>query len=198
MFCNKCGAKNADDALFCEKCGKKFDNTTEEETLVAVKLSPVHNDEEETIYSIRPTLIFVKAGYVLAVLGGLLLAVILAVLGAFSSYLLLSSGAVVLLGLSFLLIPAYYHLKQKMVRYTLTDSKMEIDEGLINKTTRNVPLKIIQDVTVSANFYQRMLGFGNVEIENANENDGLIVLKNINSPREYADKLLKQMRRLHK
>jgi uncharacterized membrane protein YdbT with pleckstrin-like domain len=198
MFCNKCGASNADDALFCEKCGKQFGGAAEEETLVAVKSPDASDDEEVTIYSIRPTLMFVKAGYVLAVLGGLLLAVLLAVLGAFSSYLLVSSGVVVVLGLSFLLIPAYYHIRQKMVRYTLTDSKIEIDEGLINKTTRNVPLRIIQDVTVSANFYQRMLGFGNIEIENANENDGVIVLRNVNSPKEYADKLLKQMRLLNK
>jgi uncharacterized membrane protein YdbT with pleckstrin-like domain len=80
----------------------------------------------------------------------------------------------------------------------LTDSKVEIDEGLMSKTTRNIPLRIIQDVTVSANFMQRMLGFGNIIIENANENDTKIVLKNINSPKEYASALLKQMRRLNK
>lgn len=199
MFCNKCGTRNADDAVFCQKCGNRFDQEPEEETIVAVKPGqPAADEEEAVIFAIRPTLMFVKAGYVLAVLGGLLLAVVLAVLGAFSSYLLVSSGIVVLLGLSFLLIPAYYHLRQKMVRYTLTDAKIEIDQGLISKTTRNVPLRIIQDVTVSANVFQRMLGFGNIEIENANENDGVIVLKNINSPKEYADKLLKQMRLLNK
>jgi uncharacterized membrane protein YdbT with pleckstrin-like domain len=190
--------KNADDALFCEKCGRQFNGETEEETVIALKPGHLGGDEELTIYSIRPTLIFVKAGYVLAVLGGLFLAVLLALLGTFSSYFLVSSGVVVVLGLSFLLIPAYYHLRQKMILYTLTDSKIEIDEGLISKTTRNVPLRIIQDVTVSANFLQRMLGFGHIEIENANENDGVIVLRNINSPKEHADKLLKQMRLLNK
>jgi hypothetical protein len=37
-----------------------------------------------------------------------------------------------------------------MIRYTLTDSKIEIDYGLIARTTRNIPLAKIQDVTVSA------------------------------------------------
>ena len=69
-----------------------------------------------------------------------------------------------------------------MVRYTLTDSKIEIDEGFISKTTRNVPLRTIQDVTVSATIPQRMLGFGNLIIENAGETTVKIVLKNINSP----------------
>jgi uncharacterized membrane protein YdbT with pleckstrin-like domain len=211
MFCIKCGAKNSDEAVFCQKCGNKFETpeADEEETQVARKPSGIarrpaadieatDDDDEEKIFSIRPTLIFVKVGYALAVVAGLLLAAVLAMLGAFLSYPLLSSGGVVLLGLSLLIIPAYYHLQQKMVRYTLTDSKVEIDEGLLNKTTRNVPLRIIQDVTVSANFTQRLLGFGNVEIENANESDEKVILRNINSPKEYAQILLKQMRKLNK
>ncbi len=204
MFCIKCGAKNSDEAVFCQKCGNRFEAVDEEETQVARRATDLGEDSEqaedteENIFSIRPTLIFVKLGYVLAVIGGLLLAALLALLGTFSASFIVSSIAVVLLGLSLLLIPAYFHLKQKMVRYTLTDSKVEIDEGLFNKTTRNVPLRIIQDVTVSANFMQRMLGFGDVEIENANESDARIVLKNINSPKEHAQILLKQMRKLNK
>ena len=201
MFCIKCGAKNSEEAVFCQKCGHKFDVADEEETQLAQKIVDnidIDSDEEKAVFSIHPTLMFVKMGYVLAAFGGLLLAALLGVLGSFSSYFWVSSGIVVLLGLSFLLIPAYFHLKQKMVRYTLTDSKVEIDEGLLNKKTRNVPLRIIQDVTVSANFIQRMLGFGNVEIENANENDAKIVLKNINSPKKHAKTLLKQMRKLNK
>jgi uncharacterized membrane protein YdbT with pleckstrin-like domain len=104
----------------------------------------------------------------------------------------------VLAGLSLLLIPAFYQLKRKLVRYTLTDSKIEIDEGLISKTTRNVPLRTIQDVTVSATVVQRMLGFGNLIIENAGETESRIILKNINSPKKYADILLKQMRQLNR
>lgn len=199
MYCNKCGTENADDAVFCEKCGKKFESRGEEETLVAQRSdSPAAEDDEEIIFSIRPTLMFVISGYVLAVIGGVLLAVLLAFLGAFLSYPLLSGGAVVLLCLSLLLIPAYYHVRQKMVKYTLTDSKIEIDEGLLNKTTRNVPLRIIQDVTVSANAFQRVLGVGDIEVENANENDSLIVLRNINSPKEQAQNILRQMRLLNK
>jgi hypothetical protein len=41
-----------------------------------------------------------------------------------------------------------------------------------------------------------MLGFGNLIIENANESDGKVILKNINSPKQFADILLKQMRQL--
>ncbi len=200
MFCIKCGSKNSEEAIFCQKCGHRFEHLDEEETKISVSSTSSANEvvnPEERVFSIRPTLLFVKLGYILAVIGAFLLVGLVAlVVPLFANPF--SALAAVFLGLSLLLIPAFYHLKQKMVRYTLTDAKVEIDEGLVNKTTRNVPLRIIQDVTVSANFMQRMLGFGNIEIENANESDSKIILRNINSPKNHAKILLNQMRKLNK
>ncbi len=201
MFCTKCGANNSDEAIYCQKCGKLLE--AEEETRIARKNLPVKNltavddDEEREIFSIRPTLMFVKLGYVSAIVGAFLLVALLAAFGLLTQ-INISSLLVVLFGLSLLLIPAYYHLKNKTVKYTLTDSKVEINKGLISHTTRNLPLRSIQDVVVKATVPQRLLGFGDIVIENATEEDEEIVLKNINSPKKYADILLKQMRRLNK
>lgn len=201
MFCIKCGAKNSLEAIYCQKCGALLE--AEEETRIArhtkiEKIETPNSDEaEREIFSIRPTLMFVKIGYALAVLGALLLVAIISFISINTS-LEISALISVLAGLSLLLIPAFFHLKQKLVRFTLTDSKIEIDEGFISKTTRNVPLRTIQDITVSASVPQRMLGFGNLIIENAGETGGKIVLKNINTPKKYADVLLKQMRSLNK
>jgi uncharacterized membrane protein YdbT with pleckstrin-like domain len=198
MFCTKCGANNSDEAVYCQKCGTVLE--AEEETRIARSIRTETNDSEDVerqIFSIRPTLVFVKIGYGLAVLGALLLVGLLSMI----SQLLdvdIHWAFSVLAGLSLLLIPAYFHLKHKLVSYTLTDAKIAIDEGLISHTTRNVPLRTIQDVTVTATVPQRLLGFGNLIIENAGETDSKIVLKNINSPKKYADVLLKQMRRLNK
>jgi uncharacterized membrane protein YdbT with pleckstrin-like domain len=101
----------------------------------------------------------------------------------------------VILGLLLLLIPGYYHLRRSLVKYRLTDAKIEIDSGLVAQTTRNVPLGRIQDVTVARTIPQRLLGFGDIVIDNASEDGGKIVLKDIDSPREYADRILGQMRR---
>ena len=135
---------------------------------------------------------FVKVGYALAALGALFLA-------AFTSVFLSSWISVwlsVFIGLLLFLIPAYYHFMRKMVSYKLTESKLEIDEGFISRTTRSVPIRRIQDVTVSSTVLQRMLGFGNLTIDNASDDGGKVVLKNINTPKFYADVLLRQMRRL--
>ncbi|MEP6901255.1 MAG: PH domain-containing protein [Actinomycetota bacterium] len=193
MFCTKCGANNSDEAVYCQKCGSALE--AEEETRVARKFSAETGGESEEIkvFSISPTLMFVKMGYVLAALGALLLVAFFSVFISSVSTLI-----AVLFGLALFLIPAYYHLRQKMVRYTLTDAKVEIDEGFIFQNSRNVPLRSIQDVSVSSTITQRMLGFGNLVIDNASEDGGKVILKNINTPKKYADVLLKQMRLLDK
>ena len=199
MFCQKCGAKNSDEAVYCKKCGLPLE--LEEETRVAKKetgaTESAAESEETQVFSISPTLKFVKIGYGLAVLGAILLVALVVFISNVAS-LVISPWISVLLGLLLLLIPAYFHFRQKMIRYTLTDSKVEIDEGFIFQNSRNVPLRSIQDVSVSSTITQRMLGFGDVVIDNASEDGGKIVLKNINTPKKYADVLLKQMRLLDK
>ena len=193
MFCTKCSAKNSDEAVYCQKCGTAL--VAEEETRVARKFSAETDAESEElkVFSISPTLMFVKVGYGLAAIGALLLVAFFSVfISAVPTWI------AVLLGLALFLIPAFYHLRQKMVRYTLTDAKIEIDEGFIFQNSRNVPLRSIQDVSVSSTITQRMLGFGNLVIDNASEDGGKIILKDINTPKKYADILLKQMRLLNK
>ncbi len=199
MFCTNCGSKNSVEAIYCQKCGKMLE--AEEETRIArpskIQVSTAENDEERHIFSVSPTMLFVKIGYGLTIFGALLLVAAL----TFFDQLIginISGWIYVLFGLALLLIPAFYHFRQKLIRYTLTDAKIEIDRGLISKQTRNVPLRTIQDVTVAATPAQRLFGLGDLIIENANENDGKIILKNINSPKKYADVLLKQMRQLNK
>ena len=201
-FCTKCGAQNSDEAVYCQKCGALLEH--EEETRIArppkfdLKSGEidfrkrVKGDDELEIFTIRPTLLFVKIGYSLATLGAFL------IVALFSYFTEMPAWFSVLLGLATFLVPLYFHLRKKLIRYTLTDAKIEIDEGFISRTTRNVPLRTIQDVTIKATVWQRVLGFGDLVIENAGEKDSEIVLKDINSPRKHADILLRQMRRLER
>jgi len=138
-------------------------------------------------------MLFIKIGYAAAVLGAILLTILLNMIRFVEIPLYISLP----LALSLLLIPAYKHLRRNMIRYTLTDSKIETDYGLIARTTRNIPLVKIQDVTVSASILQRLLGFGDVVVDNASELGGTTVLHNINNPRHYADLVLREMRDRH-
>jgi uncharacterized membrane protein YdbT with pleckstrin-like domain len=191
MHCSNCGSYVPPGVRFCSGCGSPASDP--EATRIARIQSgiPVPADEdddlEQIIFTVRPTMIFIKLGYVLAAIGAIGLVFLLALTP-------LPSWISVLLALSLLLIPAYYHLRRNMVRYTLTDAKMEIDTGLIARTTRNIPLSKIQDVTVSASIPQRILGFGDLIVDNASELGGTTILHNISKPRHYADLLLRELR----
>jgi membrane protein YdbS with pleckstrin-like domain len=194
MHCSNCGSYIPPGVRFCSGCGSAANDpeiTRLARTQSGMSLEHAATGEmEHTIFSVRPTLIFIKLGYLLAVLGGIALVVLLALIPV-------SPLISIPLGLALLLIPAYFHLKRNMIRYTLTDAKMEIDTGLVARTTRNIPLSKIQDVTVSASIPQRLLGFGDLIVDNASEVGGTIVMHNINKPRHYADLLLRELRRWH-
>jgi membrane protein YdbS with pleckstrin-like domain len=145
---------------------------------------------EKEIFKVRPTLFFIKIGYALAAVAAVLLTIL------FTNTSLSPYWYVWLpIAMAPLLLPAYYHIKRNMVQYVLTNHKLEIDEGFLARTTRNFPLRNIQDVTVSSTIMQRLLGYGNVVIDNASDIGGETVLKNIQTPRQYADMILREMRR---
>jgi uncharacterized membrane protein YdbT with pleckstrin-like domain len=193
MTCSSCGAYVTPSVRFCSNCGAPSGDP--EATRIARLQSRAlefnsDQDLEQTIFTVRPTMIFIKAGYALAVLGGIALVFLLATIG-------LPAWISILLALALLIIPAYYHVRRHMIRYTVTDSKLQIDTGLIARTTRNIPLSKVQDVTVSASIPQRLLGFGDIIVDNASEIGGSTVMHNISSPRHYADLLLRELRRWH-
>jgi uncharacterized membrane protein YdbT with pleckstrin-like domain len=203
MHCINCGTHIPAGQRFCGGCGALAPDP--EVTRIArppQNVSPppssparreASTEIERTIFTTRPTMLFIKIGYVAAALGGILLAALFALI----PWISIPWWVWLPLALGLLLIPAYYHLKRNMVSYTLTDSKIEIDEGLIARKTRNIPLRNIQDVTVSANIPQRLLGYGNLVIDNASEYGGTTILRNIHDPRHHADLLLRELRRWH-
>lgn len=190
MYCNKCGTENPADAVYCKKCGTLLE--PEDETRVAMRprVVDITNDEPQRIFSIAPTLKFVYAGYALAVVSAFILVALLSI------FLPVLGIWIVVLGAAILLVPAYFHLRQRLVRYSLSDAMIEIDRGLISRTTQNIPLRRVQDVTVTATLFQRLLGYGDITIDNASEDGGKVVLDDVDSPRKYADQIIRQMRKL--
>ena len=219
--CTDCGARLTSGARFCAACGAAADpevtrfapGLSGEETRVAAprprpveplqvrpapavperpaEPRPPNDAEEQTVFTVRPTLLFVKVGYALAALGAFLVIALL----AWQPWLAVPFYVSLPLALALFVIPAYKHLMRNTVRYTLTDSKIEIDQGFISRTTRNLPLRNIQDVSVTTSIPQRLLRFGNVVIDNASEVGGTTVLRDIPDPRRHADQILRELRR---
>jgi membrane protein YdbS with pleckstrin-like domain len=222
--CHNCGAAMTQGARFCAACGAPADSEqtryaadfASDETRVAAPRPraveplpvqplpvesvqsppPARRDDatdagEKVVFTVRPTLLFIKIGYALAALGAFALVALL----AWQHWVSVPVYVSVPLALALLLIPAYKHLMRNAVRYTLTDSKIEMDRGFISRTTRNIPLRNIQDVTVTSTIPQRLLRFGDLVIDNASETGGKTVLHNIPDPRRHADLLLRELRR---
>ena len=196
MHCTNCGTYIAPGNRFCAGCGQpavdpemtRLQRPQVAEPPQRTRAPEESSEIERTIFQTRPTLLFVKIGYGLAALCAIVLVGLL-------SLTPVPWWISVPLALALLLIPAFYHVKRNTVVYTMTDSKIEIDQGLIARTTRNIPLRNIQDVTVSATIPQRLMGFGDLIIDNASETGGSTILRNINNPRHYADLLLRELRR---
>jgi uncharacterized membrane protein YdbT with pleckstrin-like domain len=193
MTCSSCGAYLTPSVRFCSNCGAPAADP-EVTRIARLQSNAVEavgdHDLEHTVFTVRPTMLFVKLGYGLAVITGIALVVLLTMLSV-------PASISIPLALALLLIPAYYHIRRNMVRYTVTDAKLQIDTGLIARTTKNIPLSKVQDVTVSATIPQRLMGFGDIIIDNASELGGSIVMHNISKPRHYADLLLRELRRWH-
>ncbi|HSS19876.1 MAG TPA: PH domain-containing protein [Pyrinomonadaceae bacterium] len=198
MHCSNCGAYIAPGKNFCSDCGARAEDPEATRIVRAQQGVPVPanlsgellDDHEEVIFTVRPTMIFIRLGYALTIVAAIALVFLLALIHV-------SALISIPIALALLFIPGFYHLKRNLVRYTLTDSKIEIDKGLIARSTRNIPLGKIQDVTVSATIPQRLFGFGDLLIDNASELGGTTVLHNISRPRYYADLLLRELRRRH-
>ena len=212
MYCNQCGQPLPPTSRFCNSCGAAVVaaspvNVAREafapppQAASRAPVAPAQRDDlapnETVIFTLRPTLIFVMVRYAIA---ALILMVTAALMGVLHS----AWPAVVSNQISFLVIfivgliafapPVYKHMLRRREVYTLTNHKLEMRYGLFSKTVRNIPLGKIQDVTVSASFWQRLINIGDIEIDSASEM-GKIVLDDIHRPERYANLILDELRR---
>ncbi|MBP6821420.1 MAG: PH domain-containing protein [Acidobacteria bacterium] len=222
MFCNHCGNNLPTGSLFCNRCGNQVPGGAsnrpkrnipppmarparrqiqiEEDGFEDVELydeEPEYDDydeeefeeddHEKVIFSISPAFYGVGIRYFVAI------SLSVAVTALISLYLPLASLWIAL-GVSsvILLNPIYHHIQHHRIIYTLTTVKLEIKSGLFAKTSKNIPLRHIQDVTVIQTLKERLLGIGDVVIDSA-VIEGTMPLSHINDPRKYADLILNEL-----
>jgi membrane protein YdbS with pleckstrin-like domain len=209
MYCNKCGAKLSEGSRFCNQCGAltaaaaKGVASHENPGGFPQPAAPVRtlserpDDDEVAIFTLRPTLIFVLVWYVIATI---IVIGVAALLGVLSSGPLKDVAGwtmfvvILVVGLVVFSVPVYKHFLRRREVYTLTNHKLEMRYGIIAKTVRNIPLTKIQDVTVTASVWQRLLKLGDIVIDSASET-GKIVLDEIHNPEQYAKVILTELRR---
>lgn len=192
MYCNKCGQTLPEGSRFCNSCGSRtLSDGAPSDGPVAVAS---YADEQE-IFTLRPTMIFVLIRYVVAALIVIAAAALMGILSN-KSGVSPQIALLVILGVALVVFsnPVYKHILRKREVYTLTNHKLEMRFGIIAKIVRNIPLRNIQDVTVTASVWQRFLNLGDIEIESASDS-GKIVLDDIHHPERYANHILAELRR---
>jgi len=135
---------------------------------------------------IRPSMKFIKAGYVLALM------VICAALFVHYKYLVDQYQPrypyLPIASLFLLLWPIKRHLRRQTIKLTISGDKLRYETGLTSKSTRIIQLPKVQDVRVIQSLTQRMFDVGDMSIETAGESSRLVV-DNLDAPRQLAEQL---------
>lgn len=198
MYCNNCGQSLPDGSRFCNSCGSQTVavGVPASGAAVAFGSTAAAYADEQVIFTLRPTLIFVLIRYGIAAVITIATAAVVGILSNRISGLSGSVAFAIILGVAIIVFsnPIYNHILRRRAVYTLTNHKLEMRYGIIAKITRNIPLRNIQDVTVTASVWQRFLNLGDIEIESASE-AGKIVLDDIHHPERYSNLILSELRK---
>jgi membrane protein YdbS with pleckstrin-like domain len=210
MFCNQCGQPVTQGSRFCNHCGAQVaapGNRPERgpraggqaasDAPALAGYGPTGMVDEQVIFTVRPTMIFVLVWYAIAALVVLSASALVGLLHSYWQQWVTDWVAFfVILGVGLVAfsIPVYKHIMRRREVYTLTNHKLEMRYGLIAKTVQNIPLRNIQEVTVNASVMQRLLKLGDVMVESASEM-GTTKLAEIHKPDHYASLILAELRR---
>jgi uncharacterized membrane protein YdbT with pleckstrin-like domain len=139
---------------------------------------------EDTV--IRPTMKFIKIGYVVV-----LVVIIAAVVGASMLPQQDEQYRWWLIGIPVLLFiwPIRRHVQRNFTKATIAGDRLRYEVGMLSKSTRNISLPKVQDARVDQSVTQRMFGIGNLSIETAGEASRL-TLRNVDNPQHVADEIL--------
>ena len=129
---------------------------------------------------IRPTLKFIKTGYVAILL-------VAAAAGGFAMQGMAPEWLPAVAAL-LLLWPAQRQIRRQGTRLIISGDKLRYESGLLSKTTRTISLAKVQDVSVHQSMGQRITGTGDLAIETAGESSRLTV-HSIDKPQAVADQI---------
>ncbi len=136
---------------------------------------------------IRPSMKFIRAGYICALLV-VCAAIVIHYKYVVDQYPDQRIPYLPLASLFLLLWPIKRHLKRQSVKLTMAGDKLRYETGMVSKSMRIIQLPKVQDVRVLQSFGQRIFGVGDISIETAGENSRLVV-ENLDRPRELAEQI---------
>ena len=96
--------------------------------------------------------------------------------------------------LFFLVVPLFYALwrwiETRCHRYVVSDQRIRVTEGVLNKKTDSTELYRVKDVVLFQPLGLRMFGLGNVELRSSDVSTPLLVLHAVPDPVSLREKIL--------
>jgi uncharacterized membrane protein YdbT with pleckstrin-like domain len=104
-------------------------------------------------------------------------------------------GVYVLCALTFfLVIPVFYAIwrwiETRCYRYTVTDQRIRLTQGVFNKQTDSLELYRVKDVVLLEPFWLRLFGLGNIELRTSDASTPLQTLRAVPEPASLREKIL--------
>jgi membrane protein YdbS with pleckstrin-like domain len=192
MFCHNCGNEIQRENRHCTHCGAvKIMNLAEALATSSFEPTPLNEQhvakKEERLFKIHPAFFSVGLAYVWAAALAIFATIIIAYLGGSLLWVMVAT-------IFFFTFPLYQHIKWSGVSYILSNAKIEIEQGVVDKSSHYLALWHVQNVTVNESLLDRVLGIGDVLIDSASLADKM-ALKKIRHPRRYASLILAQLPR---
>jgi membrane protein YdbS with pleckstrin-like domain len=194
MQCPKCGAEIPDESTFCNKCGAALKETKEEtpaETLPEDMVVPDKQmsygpeSEQRNQWTGRPS---IKARALLNILLLVFVVVPCATLYFFvnrENNALLFWGAIVVGAIALVyVIVTFARALYRMLStsYELSSQRLFVKQGIFSQTINEIELIRVDDVQVSRNIFERMLGIGHVHVISTDRSEPDLFLYAIPDP----------------
>jgi len=94
----------------------------------------------------------------------------------------------------FLVIPVFYAIWRwidtRSHRYSVTDQRVRVTQGVLNKRTDSIELYRVKDVVLLEPFGLRLFGLGNVELRTSDMTSPLLVLRAVPGAAALREKVL--------
>jgi uncharacterized membrane protein YdbT with pleckstrin-like domain len=153
---------------------------TKLKTLATFKSQTTRMEAENTICEVSPSQLLNLKAFTYSILGIAAIAVA-SILAKMNILLVL------------LVIPIGYAwwkwLQIRSTRLKITDQRIILREGVLNKTTNETELYRVRDSTIEEPFFYRMFGCGNIKIFTTDEADTVLHLKGYKKPHWVKDQV---------
>jgi len=85
-----------------------------------------------------------------------------------TAYLIWILG-VIILGMMWIITSLFAHLWIKNLEFVVHDDGVNINMGILTKSQKNIPFRMITDFVLERTLYDRMLGIGSIKIQTAGQ-----------------------------